>query len=59
MPQMMPLNWTLLFLITNVIFFTFLIFTYFNYPSKINLTNNTSIMNQNDTQSIHNFWPIY
>nr|QOY24537.1 ATP synthase F0 subunit 8 [Anabolia furcata] len=30
MPQMMPLNWMFLYILTNLIFFTFMIYNYFN-----------------------------
>nr|UJG45244.1 ATP synthase F0 subunit 8 [Lepidostoma hirtum] len=58
MPQMMPLNWSLLFILTNMIFYLFLILNFYSYPTKIDLNLN-SLNNNNDTQSIYNFWPIY
>nr|YP_010585916.1 ATP synthase F0 subunit 8 [Lepidostoma longipilosum]UZZ43639.1 ATP synthase F0 subunit 8 [Lepidostoma longipilosum] len=59
MPQMMPLNWMMLFIITNLIFSLFLILSFYNHPMKMNSYNKNLMYNKNDTKFIHNFWPIY
>nr|YP_010586306.1 ATP synthase F0 subunit 8 [Lepidostoma fui]UZZ44081.1 ATP synthase F0 subunit 8 [Lepidostoma fui] len=59
MPQMMPLNWIMLFILTNLIFGLFLILSFYNYPTKMNSLITHQMLNKNDTQSIYNFWPIY
>nr|YP_009918964.1 ATP synthase F0 subunit 8 [Potamophylax latipennis]QMP96544.1 ATP synthase F0 subunit 8 [Potamophylax latipennis] len=55
MPQMMPLNWIILYSTFNLIFYLFMINNYFN----LNFTNNkTPDLKSNYSKSFHNFWPL-
>nr|YP_010586189.1 ATP synthase F0 subunit 8 [Goera fissa]UZZ43951.1 ATP synthase F0 subunit 8 [Goera fissa] len=53
MPQMMPLNWTFMFMLFNMNFLIFLIMNYYNY--KYNSQSN-NLMSKNNIKFIHNFW---
>nr|YP_010586202.1 ATP synthase F0 subunit 8 [Goera horni]UZZ43964.1 ATP synthase F0 subunit 8 [Goera horni] len=53
MPQMMPLNWTLMLILFNLIFLFFLIMNYYNY--KYNYQSK-KMMSKNNIKFIHNFW---
>nr|YP_010586397.1 ATP synthase F0 subunit 8 [Nothopsyche ruficollis]UZZ44185.1 ATP synthase F0 subunit 8 [Nothopsyche ruficollis] len=56
MPQMMPLNWTILYLMFNLIFYIFMVNNYFN----INFQPHTPLLQlqSNHSQSFYNFWPL-
>nr|YP_009692231.1 ATP synthase F0 subunit 8 [Limnephilus hyalinus]QEG98837.1 ATP synthase F0 subunit 8 [Limnephilus hyalinus] len=56
MPQMMPLNWMMLYFMFNLIFFLFMIINYFNlnFPSNKLISSNKS----NYSKSFFNFWPL-
>nr|YP_010586033.1 ATP synthase F0 subunit 8 [Apatidelia acuminata]UZZ43769.1 ATP synthase F0 subunit 8 [Apatidelia acuminata] len=56
MPQMMPMNWMILYFMFNLIFYMFITNNYFNMnfqPTKI-----TQYLSSNYTKSIYYFWPL-
>nr|AJR19256.1 ATP synthase F0 subunit 8 [Thremma gallicum] len=57
MPQMMPMNWTFLFIMFNMMFFFSMIMNYFYYLPSIKINSIKNKIN-NDSKFIHNFWPL-
>nr|YP_010586514.1 ATP synthase F0 subunit 8 [Pseudostenophylax fumosus]UZZ44315.1 ATP synthase F0 subunit 8 [Pseudostenophylax fumosus] len=52
---MMPLNWIILFIMFNLIFYIFLINNYFN----LNFTDiKSTSLKSHDSKPLHNFWPL-
>nr|QNE86018.1 ATP synthase F0 subunit 8 [Silo nigricornis] len=58
MPQMMPLNWLMLFIMFNLIFMIFMIMNYYNFKFIYNNNMKIKTNQKNDSKSIHNFWPL-
>nr|QLY89905.1 ATP synthase F0 subunit 8 [Ironoquia dubia] len=47
MPQMMPLNWTILYILFNLVFYIFMVNNYFNINFQLSNTKITSHLNYN------------
>nr|UOU85009.1 ATP synthase F0 subunit 8 [Lepidostoma basale]UOU85061.1 ATP synthase F0 subunit 8 [Lepidostoma basale] len=58
MPQMMPISWIILFLISSLMYLIFLMMNYHIFPLK-SQSNPVSIADNNDIKPIYNFWPLY
>nr|AHF21734.1 ATP synthase F0 subunit 8 [Apatania sp. YW-2014] len=55
MPQMMPMNWMILYFMFNLIFYMFMTNNYFNMNFQPKMTQS---LNSNYTKSIYYLWPL-